>query len=343
MIDEFISCDWGTSSLRLRLVCLPTLEVLGETRSDDGAARVQTAILKSFDARDDVDARTLAQARAKRYEELLETQLAALTNKVGRELQGQPIVVSGMATSTIGWRELPYGSLPLELHAAEIPVHHGSPIGAGTHPLLLISGLRDEADVLRGEEAEILGILHAPDYEHIHSSAVLVLPGTHSKHVRIKSGAITHFRTFMTGELFEVMACHSILRNSVTPETLRGRWWETDSALGEGFSEGVSLGAREPLSGSFFSVRARQVLEAKSGDWCAAYLSGILIGSELASATANDTTTTTPVLVSASGDLRDLYHLGCSTLKLDEHIQFATPEVMDIAVARGQSLFLSRF
>ena len=37
-MDEFLSCDWGTSTLRVRLVKTATLEIEGEVRSDDGAA-----------------------------------------------------------------------------------------------------------------------------------------------------------------------------------------------------------------------------------------------------------------------------------------------------------------
>jgi 2-dehydro-3-deoxygalactonokinase len=37
------------------------------------------------------------------------------------------------------------------------------------------------------------------------------LPGSHSKWVEVVAGRITHFDTFMTGELFAVLSTHSIL------------------------------------------------------------------------------------------------------------------------------------
>ncbi len=43
---------------------------------------------------------------------------------------------------------------------------------------------------------------------------VVCMPGTHSKWVRVVSGQVTGFSTFMTGELFDVITKHSILSHA---------------------------------------------------------------------------------------------------------------------------------
>ena len=37
-MDKFLSCDWGTSSFRIRLVAVPGLQVLAEETSGEGIA-----------------------------------------------------------------------------------------------------------------------------------------------------------------------------------------------------------------------------------------------------------------------------------------------------------------
>ncbi|UOQ70009.1 hypothetical protein [Hymenobacter cellulosilyticus] len=37
-LTHFLSCDWGTSSFRLKLVELPNLRVVGTAKSDEGNA-----------------------------------------------------------------------------------------------------------------------------------------------------------------------------------------------------------------------------------------------------------------------------------------------------------------
>ena len=47
------------------------------------------------------------------------------------------------------------------------------------------------------------------------SPETLCLPGTHTKWVRIEAGEIIQFKTFMTGELFNLLATQSVLRHSL--------------------------------------------------------------------------------------------------------------------------------
>ena len=67
----------------------------------------------------------------------------------------------------------------------------------------------DRPDVMRGEETQLLGVTE-PDF-----TGLVCIPGTHSKWVRIEAGRIVEFSTYMTGELFSVIARHSILAHAV--------------------------------------------------------------------------------------------------------------------------------
>jgi 2-dehydro-3-deoxygalactonokinase len=124
---------------------------------------------------------------------------------------------------------------------------------------------------MRGEETQIAGSVGD-------GSAIVVLPGTHSKWVSVENGRIAGFTTFMTGELFDVLARHSIL----------GRLFADGPGNDEGFQRGL-LTARdgaEGLSSALFSVRALGLFADIPADALRDYLSGLLIGHELREALA---------------------------------------------------------
>ncbi len=85
-------------------------------------------------------------------------------------------------------------------------------LDTGCGELHLVPGVMQRGalpNVLRGEETQVFGALELePD---LAAEALLVLPGTHSKWVRVRDGRLTDFATYMTGELFAVLREHSIL------------------------------------------------------------------------------------------------------------------------------------
>ena len=83
------------------------------------------------------------------YRTILQTQTEKLT---GYTFTGVPMIISGMASSTIGIAELPYGNIPFaitgdSLHVMKIPADEKC-----THEILLVSGLKTINDVMRGEK-----------------------------------------------------------------------------------------------------------------------------------------------------------------------------------------------
>ncbi len=188
-----------------------------------------------------------------------------------------PALASGMIGSAQGWVEAPYVELP----AGIAQLAHGLTLVPGTR-LRIVPGVAqrgDSPDVMRGEETQILGALaSAPDL----ADGVVVLPGTHSKWVRLAAGLVTSFTTFMTGELFAVLRTHSML-GRLAPAGIGG------PADQEGFARGVLAAQRSSggLSSLLFSARASVLVGDLPAGSSLGYLSGLLIGDELRAGLAN--------------------------------------------------------
>lgn len=124
-------------------------------------------------------------------------------------------------------------------------------------------------DVMRGEETQIAGLLALrPSY-----LGTVCLPGTHSKWVSVANGEIARFTTFMTGEIFEILANRSVLRHSVA-----GGGWDR-----EAFFSAAIEAVEEPqgVAEKLFGLRAGSLLDDLGPETCIARLSGMLIGQEI--------------------------------------------------------------
>ncbi len=199
----------------------------------------------------------------------------ALASQVGDWLDAgeTPIVMSGMIGSRQGWKEAPYAACPAgeeEIAAGMVRVHWGEARDAWIAPGLSCRDRTGIPDVMRGEETQLLGVLD----ELPHRSTWVCLPGTHSKWVRLEDRRITEFATHMTGEVFAVMRGHSIL----------GRMMRETRTDTDAFVDGV-VRARDAggLLHHLFGVRAAGLFGELADDSAASYLSGLLVGHELAS------------------------------------------------------------
>src|SRR5690606_37345331 len=120
--------------------------------------------------------------------------------------------IFGMPASSVGLIELPYALLPFSLDGDGL-IMERLQIDSLSNPVLLISGARTDVDVMRGEETKVLG---ASAYLNgANRSSLLILPGTHSKHVTVSSRRVMDIRTYMTGELFGLLSRQSLLATSV--------------------------------------------------------------------------------------------------------------------------------
>ena len=124
----------------------------------------------------------------------------------------------------------------------------------------LISGACTDTDVMRGEETQAVGAFQLPEVAEFSAGSLVILPGTHSKHLTIAGGQIQDFRTSMTGELFDVLARHSVLRHSVAADDSRQSDIGVERAgAHEAFRSGVQPRLRTATLGgaSFTSARVR--------------------------------------------------------------------------------------
>jgi 2-dehydro-3-deoxygalactonokinase len=127
----------------------------------------------------------------------------------------------------------------------------------------------DRADVMRGEEVQLLGAAAAGKVD---PDALVCHPGTHNKWALLRRGSIHEFRTVMTGELFNLLKQHSILA-----DLLQG-----PVEPGDAFKEAARYAVfSEKLPSDLFGVRAGVLLGRINKEDAASYASGLLIGTDV--------------------------------------------------------------
>ncbi|MCE7796334.1 2-dehydro-3-deoxygalactonokinase [Sphingobium sufflavum] len=194
---------------------------------------------------------------------------------------GRPdhVTLCGMAGARTGLREAPYVPCPTDRAGWATGMLRFDLVDL---PVRIAAGVRHgDVDVMRGEETQIFGAL-AREPSLAQGSQLFILPGTHSKWARIENGVVTGFRTFFTGELFGLLRAHSTLaRVSAGSGTTADAGDAAERA--EGWDEGLAR-AREGtgLLGGMFESRAAQLLRGRSAVWGEGFLSGLLIGAEVA-------------------------------------------------------------
>jgi 2-dehydro-3-deoxygalactonokinase len=241
---DWIAVDWGTS--HLRAWAMGETGVLARAESDDGMGGL---------SRDG-----------------FEPALLALVADWLAPDRATHAIACGMVGSRQGWVEAPYLAVPCPPLDPERLAR--APCADPRLTVDVIPGLKQVApvDVMRGEETQIAGFLALqPGFD-----GVLCLPGTHTKWVRISAGEVVSFQTFMTGEMFALLADHSVLRHSVAAEG-----WD-DAAFAEAVADALSRPDR--LAARLFTLRAEGLIAGLSPQTARARLSGALIGAELAAA-----------------------------------------------------------
>jgi 2-dehydro-3-deoxygalactonokinase len=309
---KFISCDWGTSNFRLRLVDTRSLKVLSEIKTDLGIKRCYQ-----------LNKQQSERSQQAFFAEYLLTQLEKLDlNKLGNNC----IVASGMLSSSIGMKELEYCTLPIAFGGEDL-ISDWISLG-NKMDLLLISGARTNSDVMRGEEIQAVGL---SEYLPKKGKGILLLPGTHSKHIHFDNGHFMDFTTYMTGELFEVIGKHSILSASLDA-------MEWSASYKDIFLEGVKKGIANQQMASLFSIRANSLIHKTSNSENNYLLSGLLIGAELSY--LNDRNET--VYLAVTGIQNELYQLALkSFLPLDRIVCFE-PQIIETALLVGQRKILEQ-
>ena len=251
---KLIALDWGSTSARAYLMSEES-EVIGQRQAPLGVLNVKD---RDFEG--------------------------ALLELCGPWLMvrtSTPIIASGMIGSRQGWAEAPYvevpaglGDLAQRMTSIEIP---------NKRKLWIVPGMSTSADatapdVMRGEETQIYGALTVAQRDDANGNGngngLFILPGTHSKWIRVQDGRIVWFKTFMTGELYAVLTQHSILGRLMEPST------EYDA---NAFERAVYYSHSDPfgLSAQLFSARTLALFDRLAPAGIGDYLSGLLIGHEI--------------------------------------------------------------
>ncbi|KAB0490577.1 2-dehydro-3-deoxygalactonokinase [Pseudomonas vancouverensis] len=265
MQAQLIAVDWGTTSLRAYKLA-------------EGGHVLEQRSLAAGIMHLPVSPRVIrGQACSNGFE-------LAFDEACGDWLDAQPdlpVIACGMVGSAQGWCEVPYLDTPANVATLGQALHAVRSLrGVDVH---IVPGVIERSrlpNVMRGEETQVLGVLHRLAGE-AGSDLLIGLPGSHSKWVEAADGCIVHFDTFMTGEVFAVLSEHSIL----------GRTQQRGGAFDEAaFDRGVQValsreGESGPLS-TLFSARSLGLTGELSATAQVDYLSGLLIGHEL-SALAN--------------------------------------------------------
>lgn len=261
-LPHLISVDWGTTSLRCKLV------------GDDGS------VLEQAQAE-----RGILKTEGQPFSDILYGQIEPFLPHFAAGTV-VPVLMSGMIGSRQGWQEAAYLSCPAspyDLAQNLLPIDTADTSLAGCD-VRIVPGMdiADDVasgvlpDVMRGEETQVFGALLGAGLQ----DGVFVLPGTHSKWVLVEAGTITRFRTFMTGEIYAALLDATIL----------GRLAHGTVDSDQGFALGVDTASQADhwagpghMLNMVFTARSRVLHGELDETAVRSYLSGLLIGAEIVS------------------------------------------------------------
>ncbi|WP_334162992.1 2-dehydro-3-deoxygalactonokinase [Phenylobacterium sp.] len=239
-----LACDWGTTNLRAWTLDAEG-RVVAHREFDLGVSRLEPG------------------EAARRFESEVQPAFGA---------QGLPAILCGMVGSNLGWTVAPYADCPVGLDELAACL---APVAAHAAWARIVPGVRSEGiagapDVMRGEETQLMGWL-AEHPDRRSGRRVICHPGTHAKWMLVEDGRLVRFVTAMTGELFAVLGKHSVLKSDAAADDT--------SAFDAGLA---AAGEGDALAARLFTARSRVVGGGAPAESTPSYLSGLLIGAEVA-------------------------------------------------------------
>ena len=321
MNDRFLSCDWGTSSFRLRLVDTNTFKIIAEESLKEGTAATYGQWQQAGEPE---------ESRYNFYRNVIQEQLTKLEQQVKKSLNDIPLVISGMASSSIGMLEIPYKSFPFAINGSDLQTKLIDATDDFKHLTILISGAKTDDDVMRGEEVQLVGSALSVTEE----KQIFLHAGTHSKHVLVKDGQAVSLKTYMTGEFFSLLSGKSILAASVQNEGSIA-----DKNNMKVFEMGAEKGFNGNLLHEAFMIRTNNLMEklSKAENWF--YLSGLLIGAELK---AIPESFSGVMILAGESLLTDLYSRALNCLDISKRLKSMEIKAADDITLKGQFAVFSR-
>jgi 2-dehydro-3-deoxygalactonokinase len=328
MNNFIISCDWGTSEFRLRLINLKEESVINEITSPNGVLNIHNSWT----------ADSKKNSKKECYLQFLLPQVEILLAEQLKEKKNIPILVSGMASSSIGIEELPYAKIPFALNGKNTISKFMKSNAEFPYDLLLISGVSTSNDVMRGEETQLVGIAQIKELMQLNEEAICIFPGTHSKHIKISKGNVVDFKTYLTGEMFELLSTKSVLKGAVSKEDNQK---VIDKLNLQSFYKGINASQNKAnLLNQLFSVRTNALFSLLSAQENYFYLSGLLIGYEIRSLHQEMPCT---IVLCSGNSLSQLYQLAIEKLSFEAKTIYIEPAMMDKAAYWGQIKIFQSF
>lgn len=179
------------------------------------------------------------------------------------------IMVSGMITSENGLACVPHLTAPAGMGEFAEGIREMVLPDVTDKTLCFIPGVKTIAedgsmDMMRGEEAEIMGDLAANPCE---GTRLYLHFGSHNKAILVQQGRIVRSMTTMSGELLAAAMQHTILNSSVGTEN--------DFLFSEVYAaEGFAAAEQKGLPGTLFSARLHAVLKGADAAQVRSFLYG---------------------------------------------------------------------
>lgn len=276
--SEYLIVDWGTSNLRIFLMSNEDT-LLKKKESAMGLLKVENGNFA-------VTLETILTSWLPHYQKL-------------------PLFMAGMVGSANGWFSVDYVETHVDLSKlSQGSFHFELPWLA---PATIVPGVlhsdkcKNTKDVMRGEEVQVFGLVEKFHANEIDNNTInIILPGTHSKHVKVVEENITQLSSFMTGELFSVISQHTILGKDLPPQQFNV----------DAFALGVQEGQTTQLTQVLFQTRTHKLFNDIDAEFIESYLSGLLIGNELQCVEKR------PVYLIGSSNLCSKYQLACEALSI---------------------------
>lgn len=314
-MKQFFSCDWGTTSFRLRLIEAESLTIIEEEKTSQGITQTYQLWKQSEENE---------ESRLAFYLGIISKYIKIIEKRASISLIDLPLIISGMVSSTIGMIDLSYKNIPFAVTGEDIKTHTIDATNSFQHTVLIISGVRSAEDVMRGEETKLIGCASGiSDYkEHLY-----IFPGTHPKHIEVKNGKAAAFKTYMTGEFFELLSKKSILSVSVKED----KDLTQENNL-QSFEKGVKESINSNLLHSSFLVRTNDLFKKVTPEENYYYLSGLLIGAELKDVTGENRNIT----IVGNAALAKQYTTALKVLNLQQENTLVASMDADEALIKGQ-------
>lgn len=185
------------------------------------------------------------------------------------------ILASGMITSKYGLLELEHITAPAglkELHNTmkEIVIKDVSTI-----PFVFVRGVKlgslnyETADMMRGEETELMGIMGEEQED-----CAYILPGSHSKIIIVDNKKkIVDFKTMLSGEMAAAISQNTILKDAVN--------LSTEDFCKEYLIKGYNYTEKNGINDALFKVRVIKNLFGASDIQCYSFYMGAVLHDEI--------------------------------------------------------------